>query len=685
MTLAPKSPYGGCSQEHYHDSTDSMPIFQTAPIGRLIVPIVLACVSPAVAFAQDGPADLSLDSLLQVRITTASKHWELVTDAPASVSVVTTEDISRYGYRTLDEVLSSVPGFYTNYDRNYAYAGVRGFGRPTDYNDRILLLLNGHTMNEPFYGSAMLGTDFALDLGVVERIEIVRGPGSALYGSGAMLAVVNVITRQGKYSDFLRVTGSLGSYGRRTAGIAAGKAFGADLEGMGSFRWMERDGQNLYYSEYDTDSTNDGIAQGLDWDRSVGAFGSVRYKNLKFQGAFFSRSKGIPTGAYGTTFNDNRTRTTDRYGMAEVRLDQPLAPPVSAMARAYFDRYDYNGTFPSPDLLYDATTASRLGGELQIQWDSGPRNRVIAGMEHVDNLRGDYRYWSSDTMFFRGDFPFRTTAFYVEDEFQLTDDIGLTLGVRHEVHSATASSTAPRAALIFHPSLDASIKLLYGEAYRAPNSYERYYEDPINGFKSNHSVEGERISTLELLCEKRVSDWLYASSSAYAYRMRGLIDQVIDPADSLLHFTNISPVRAAGLEMRIVVALDHSVRGYANYTYEHATDEYSEATLTNVPVHLFRAGMSLDPWQAIRFGIEERYESGRETIRGTRTDSYFLTNVSSAYTFSDPSRWDGKVRLSLVVRNIFDARYAYPAGFEHLQASIPQDGRTWIGKIEVIY
>ncbi|MCK4591194.1 MAG: TonB-dependent receptor plug domain-containing protein, partial [Candidatus Latescibacteria bacterium] len=142
---------------------------------------------------QQDILDIQLEDLLNVKISTAAKYEQTISEAPASVTIITSEDIKRYGYRTLDEVLMSVRGFYTRNDRNYAYMGIRGFSRPGDYDNRILVLINGHTLNENVYGAPFFGTDLGMNLDTIERIEIVRGPGSAVYGTGAMFAVVNVI------------------------------------------------------------------------------------------------------------------------------------------------------------------------------------------------------------------------------------------------------------------------------------------------------------------------------------------------------------------------------------------------------------------------------------------------------------------------------------------------------------
>ena len=127
----------------------------------------------------------------------ASERLQPVMEAPASVSFITAAEIARYGYRTLADILSSVRGFYVTDDRNSSLLGTRGFAKPGDYNSRILLLVNGHRVNDNVLGQAAIGAEFGLDPAMFERVEIIRGPASSLYGDSAFFAVVNVITRTG--------------------------------------------------------------------------------------------------------------------------------------------------------------------------------------------------------------------------------------------------------------------------------------------------------------------------------------------------------------------------------------------------------------------------------------------------------------------------------------------------------
>src|SRR5207237_9204690 len=114
------------------------------------------------------------------------------------------------------------PGFYVTYDRNYSYAAVRGFGRSGDYNDRILLLVDGHRINDNIYGSAYIGTEFPVDVELIERVEVIHGPSAAIYGDNAFFAVINVVTKTGGRVHGAQIAASMASYdtgyGRLTYG-----------------------------------------------------------------------------------------------------------------------------------------------------------------------------------------------------------------------------------------------------------------------------------------------------------------------------------------------------------------------------------------------------------------------------------------------------------------------------------
>src|SRR6186713_3613711 len=186
--------------------------------------IVLLAPSPA-AEAQQPLPELSLEELMRLdtgRVFGASERLQPVTEAPASVSFITAEEIARYGYRTLADILRGVRGMYVTDDRNFSLIGTRGFAKPGDYNSRILLLVNGHRVNDNIFGQAEIGAEFGLDPAMFERVEIIRGPASSLYGDSAFFAVVNVITRSGDSLGGGLITVEAGTLGTRMVRASAG-------------------------------------------------------------------------------------------------------------------------------------------------------------------------------------------------------------------------------------------------------------------------------------------------------------------------------------------------------------------------------------------------------------------------------------------------------------------------------
>ncbi len=234
---------------------------------RAILFAVMLAVPSAVS-AQSSLPDLSLEDLMKLdggQVYGASERLQPVLEAPASVSFITAEEIARFGYRTLADILRGVRGMYVVNDRNYSLLGTRGFALPGDYNSRILLLVNGHRVNDNIYGQAEIGAEFGLDPAIVERVEIIRGPASSLYGDSAFFGVVNVITRTGSSLGGGSATVETGTMGSRLVrGTVVHRfAAGVDLALSGTYECNNGVG-TLYFPAFDTPATNNGLAEGLD-------------------------------------------------------------------------------------------------------------------------------------------------------------------------------------------------------------------------------------------------------------------------------------------------------------------------------------------------------------------------------------------------------------------------------------
>ena len=634
----------------------------------------------------EGVNELSLDELLDIPISTAAKYQQTNREAPSSITIITSEDIERFGYGTLKDVFNSVRGFYVSDDRNYAYVGIRGFGRPADYNNRVLLLLNGTTLNENVWGSASIGTDLGLNLDAVERIEIVRGPGSALYGTSAMFAVVNIITKTGSSVDGLQVSAEMGSYGTRIGRGMYGREFDNGLGVVIAGQWWDSDGQDLYYREYDGPETNNGIAQDLDWDENYGVVAQVTYDEFTLQGNFVSREKGIPTGSYEFIFNDDRAKTLDELGTVELRYDSQISADKNLLLRSYLNHYAYTGWYPD-DLIYiEKARGDWLGSEFQYRWDTHPNNRLILGAEYQKHFRAENWAWDAEVVYYEGDFPYHVLSFYAQDEYQITDKLALTFGVRWDRYSTVGATVNPRSALVYHPSKSGTVKLLFGEAFRAPNILEAHYEEEDYA-KPNSNLGPEKIRTIEAIWEQKLTREILASVSLYNYTMKDLIDQILDPADELFQYRNANKIDARGIELGLTVRIKSGFHGQASYAFQRAEDARSNEKLTNSPSHLAKANLVYSFAKHFYAATNLQYESGRTTVYGTRTDSYLLTDFRLSTRLQPEgdtflNSLFNALEVSLTVRNLFDVTYATPGGFEHLQPAITQNGRNYLVRVD---
>ena len=253
---------------------------------RGFILFVLLLGTMAISWAIEIPEDLtevSLEDLMNVTIETVSKFEQRVIESPAFVTIITSDDIKKYGYRNFTDILRSVPGLFVNYDRNYHYVGLRGFSRPGDYNTRFLLLVDGHRVNDNVYDTAPIGTDFLVDIDLIDRVEVIQGPSSSLYGTNAFFGIISVKTKSGKDYKALEISGEGGSFTTFKGRSTYGNKFQNGLEMLLSGSMYNSEGnRKLYYREFDSPATNYGIAKGCDDERYGSFFGKLSFNRFTF-------------------------------------------------------------------------------------------------------------------------------------------------------------------------------------------------------------------------------------------------------------------------------------------------------------------------------------------------------------------------------------------------------------------
>lgn len=281
--------------------------------------------------------DASLEELGKIQVYGASKHLQSTSDAPSSVTIITADEIQKFGYRSLADILESVRGFYINYDRDYTFVGVRGFGRLGSWNSSFLLLIDGHRINDNVLGDGLIGPEFLIDLDLLDRVEIIRGPSSSLYGAQAFLAVINVITRkpvQLKGVEFSFAPGSFGTYqGRASDG---GQHKGIDILLSGTF--YNSRGPALFFPEFDSPATNYGITRNTDYESFQHILAVIGFRGFTLQGLFSARDKGVPTGYFGAVFNDPRTLNLDYHQYVDLGYKHSVSEKWDLTARTSYDQ-----------------------------------------------------------------------------------------------------------------------------------------------------------------------------------------------------------------------------------------------------------------------------------------------------------------------------------------------------------
>jgi outer membrane receptor for ferrienterochelin and colicins len=666
-------------------------ICETVCLRAIAVGLILGCVllvtgAQAADSATNQPTtdltQVSLESLMQMevpKVSSASKFMQKETEAPASITVVSSDDIKRYGYQTLAQLLQSVPGFNISYDRDYAYLGDRGLSLG-DFNSRTLLLVDGHRVNDNLTDGAHIDTSFILDMDLVDHVEIIQGPSAVLYGNNAFFGVINVVTRTGAQLNGVEASGEYGSFDTYKGRISIGKSFtnGIDMLVSGSF-YDSVGASKLFYSTYNTPYQNNGVAQGLDGDAYGDAFGSLRYGDFTLEGAFNRRVKDNPTAQFQTTFDAPGLRTIDDRGYENLKFDHDFPGIVDVTADLYYDYVDHSIGYPfstaTKSLLYlETQTGEWWGTELQLKKQLWDKDTFTLGAEYrndfhqedstVDTATGRTL---SDVMKTR-----QSYGVYAEGDVELLKQLHLNAGARVDQYGDFNPAYDPRVALIYDPFEKSTFKAIYGTAFRAPNFLE--LSDP-----RFQNISPENITSYELVYEQGIGRNLRSTISGFYNRMDNLI--VFQNGK----YGNIN-AESQGIELGFEGNWAFGLRTRASYTLQDAENDSGDRSLPDSPKNLVKVNISVPLYeQKIFASLEFQYTSSRntyytsptgQTIPGLDVDG---NNVVNFTIFSQ--NLVKNLDLSASVYNLFDQPYSDPATPGHLQSQIPQNGRTFAVKV----
>lgn len=617
----------------------------TAAVTSSVLVVVFATVSPARADEPHPPSELDLfrldDIVTSERpiVLTASRRSEPIDEAPAPVTVVTAEDIARFGWRTLGEILASLPGMVVDNALEFDTVTVRGVGLHGQYHKRVLVLLDGHTMNEAWAESVYLEID-GLDVSAIDRVEVVRGPSSALYGSNGFLAVVNIITRRAPsrgHEVSAVVQGGYPLAGRVAAsgGGALGplryqlNAFGLGGGGR-EFRIPERADECI--PELPGGCTRGRTLAARDWRSGGGVGGTLRLGDFRLSGRWGRFDTGLPMASYQTIFNDRDSTIWVQRGFAEMGWSRALSDALELEARAFFDWAQWNDEL---SYLDDRTVDVRMrrftdlgrarwgGAEVRMLATvvdrPGVRDRIQVGVtaQYARTL-SDGGWIDADPVDeprIRVPAEVLSGGAFVENDLALGSWGRFVAGARLDGADVFQARLSPRAGVIVRPYADGTLRLLYGEGFRNPSAYEAFYEDGTFLIAADDTLGPEVNRNAELLWTHRPAGprkipWSITTGVYYS-RLEGLIDLELrciqnpdyrdDPnecpatdesgvqLDDVWTSVNALDIEAIGFESRLEVGPVRRGRVYLNMAVQSARFLGSGAAIMNSP-HLVTGG-----------------------------------------------------------------------------------------------
>ena len=455
--------------------------------------------------------EMSLDELINIEISVASKTTEAYINSPSSVYVFTAVEIERMGVRSVEELLNYVPGYFTGLDieQGKAYRiGARG--RSTALSESVLFLVNGNRLNDLYTGGVSI-INRLIPVENIKQIEVIRGPGSSLYGSNAFLGVVNIVTKESVNDIQL----SYGSF----HGVALAGNFSKSYENIDINAFVK----GFSNDGYEFDDFTDLVGRTSDMtdpERGFDAMLGVNYKGLDLEMRHHEREfKGFyglgGVGDFNNSEESFQTMLNLAYMLSvteELTLNFKAGRRIETWkAKAVIFPADYDGWtedfFAGPFMKSSANNFNVDAAYLLSE-----KNELLTGFSYeqagiskaVSLTTHDYVNFNYFGGIREYELPFNNTSdkrnvlgFFVQDKHAFNDHLKVTFGARLDNYSDFGTSINPRGAIIYSVPWKGIVKVMYGQAFRAPNYLELYDQNnPVD--YGNTTLDAEEIKTIEV-------------------------------------------------------------------------------------------------------------------------------------------------------------------------------------------
>lgn len=647
------------------------------------------------------------------KVAAVSRYTEDIDEAPSSVTIIDKQEIRAFGYPTLWEALRGIRGISLSNDRVYQSAAIRGFGDPNDFGNRMVVLQDGAVLNDNLVNSTYIGTDGRSDLLDIDTIEIVRGPGSLLYGGNAMSGVINIVphARDEKNS----VHASIGTYDNAVFRARAGFHYNINpkVGAWASISGTRSAGVSIQLTPKDKTLGSSITVNGIDTQNAYGTAGGLWAGPVTMQWYYNQREQRLPMGAWGSQINDLSTYVLDRRFLGEVRYEPKLSKTLNLALRAHVNHYSYEGSYlytNPPSQPKDQFAGTWIGGEARLIYTPVKRLRLTLGGEvqahFTASLHGrDISQPAPNGVYLDNKTPYNLFSPYVLGEVNALSWLRFSGGFRLNLYDGFVAESAKgppvfRAAAVMKPTPSTIIKLMGGNSFRAPSVYEQYYQDGgyatyVATVPGKFALQPEEIFSGEIEISQHLPKNFSLLGSVWANQVDNIITTITvdgangqntgnpDPAASTQRYTNSpDPVVLAGLDFEVRREWRQGWMVTAFYSHQRArysTDNPEVAknpSLVNSPRHLaaVRAVVPLVP-DFVSLATRLVLESPRRIniISDEMTDTSFTADV----TLSGKFRRFG-VSYVLGLYNLANQQYDYATRPSFLGQTSRQNGRTFL-------
>lgn len=638
--------------------------------------------------AQNSQAD-NKDLLMFVEeqdLVTATKRPTTLRKAPAIATIISADEIRNMGARNLEDVLKMVPGFGIS-TNEWGTHMIEVRGIRTGASEKILVMVDGHSLNRNTNGSALVyNVANYIPMENIRQVEVIRGPGSALYGNSAFVATINIITRNAEEINGLEIKAGGGSFDTYKGNLVGGKAIGDKLTISGSLDHYQTSGPKLTVESDSLTGTPFSLAPGTPDLRSknTDAFLKVGYGDISFRGGYQTKKEMFYIGIVSALTDDSYNDIDNYWG--ELAYNMRIADGLTSNMKLFYDHYGqdanvkiypngFAGVFPYGMIGKPLLKNQTIGGEFQVSWDIFKGNHLIAGFSFEELRQYDTKQLANfdptpgptlgtplgpvqEVVNWNKDATRQIFATYLQDEWQLPAQVNLTAGVRYDHYSDFGDTVNPRFGLVWSFLENADLKLLYGQAFRAPNFQELYniYNPVVVG---NPNLKPERIKTYEAGLAWRFSR-LFAANVNYFYST--INDQIgwepsTTPGTAAVN-VNLSKSETQGVEFGANGAYGPDLYWKLSYSWQDPRDAATNKRLPYVPSQRASGSVNYTLSKYVNLHSDVLWTGPRPRPQGdTRPEMPDYTTVDLAVTLKNFLK---TLEIQATVRNLFDKRYSDP-------------------------